>query len=141
MTHPSYQLGPVRLACLLAVLSSWPTGGCGGPATYEVQGQVVFPNGSSFGGGRVELELDHPELDKRVNAQGEIAADGTFQLKARQGTHRVIVVPPLGSPTGLENTGAKQLLHPRFRSYQETPLKIEVSADETKNRFKLVVEK
>lgn len=136
MSRPE-QLG-AGLACL--VLGSCLTGGCGGPVTFEVQGQVVYSNGSPFGEGRVEIELDHPDLEKRVNAEAEIAADGTFRLKARPGTHRVIILPPMGSPTGPEKTSAKPLLKPRFRTYQDTPLRIEVSAEESKNRFKLVVE-
>ncbi|MCA9246694.1 MAG: hypothetical protein KDA42_06250 [Planctomycetales bacterium] len=80
--------------------------GCGRPApkteTFPVVGKVLLPNGEPLAGGAIEF---HCQEGARLNAFGEIAADGTFSLNtvvegtrvagAVAGEHRVTIVPPM----------------------------------------------
>lgn len=114
--------------------------GCG-PGTYPVEGQVVYAKGGQpFPGGRVELELEDAELAKRANASTEIDAEGRFKLQAREGKHRVLILPPM-PPPNVKNPQPLAPLHIKHRSYDKSELSITVTRDAKANRVKLEVEK
>ena len=87
--------GVFVLGCL--VLGGPPIVGCSSDRipTYPAQGQVVFPDGEPVRTGVLELK----SLEHGVNAQGQIARDGSFTLGtytaddgAVAGEHQAIVV-------------------------------------------------
>jgi hypothetical protein len=85
--------------------------GCGPkePAVHPVSGTVKFADGKPAVGCVVEF-TSQAEGTAKMNATGEVQADGTYQLKtnvngklkdgAVVGPHTVIVVPPSASSSG-----------------------------------------
>ena len=121
--------------------------GCsnGNPTTYEVHGEVRFPDGRPLTKGTVEFEL----LDQAmpITATGEISKDGTFVLGtferddgAIAGRHRAVVIADHQIGTGMERPGKlpPTPLHPRFRDFQTSGL--EFTVDPGENEIVIQVE-
>jgi hypothetical protein len=112
--------------------------------TYRAGGTVSFPDGTPLAGGVVEFASTDPKHP--VTARGEIQSDGTFALGtftpgdgAIEGEHRAVVVPAL--PPGVHNKTPAMLriIHPRFLGYETSGLRFNVSKDQDKNQFAIVV--
>jgi hypothetical protein len=135
-----------RIAICLITLSMIVTGGCAKKLkTYPVKGKVTFKDGSPLTKGWVEFEP--VDAEDKVNASGEIQADGTFVLGtlktddgAVAGRHRVIVVVQPDVGTGPEDvTGARrEIIAARFRSYDTSGL--EFTVEPKPNEFPIEVE-
>jgi hypothetical protein len=117
--------------------------GCGGSKTYQVEGVVLFRDGTPLSGGLVSFELigDGPA---REQARGEIQADGTFVLSTFQkgdgalpGRHRVWITPPL--PDAGEDALQKKLIAPQFERPETSGLERTVEAK--KNRFTIEIDR
>jgi hypothetical protein len=127
-----------RLAAALAVAAL--AAGCG-PAKYPVAGRVAYEDGSPLTEGSVvgETTID----GAKVQARGEIAADGTFAWGttkagdgARPGKYRVIVVPRALSNAELEQ-GKVPAVDDKFTARDTSGIELEVK--EGKNDFKVTV--
>lgn len=123
------------LAALAAVSAVFVTAGCGkedGTKTYPVEGKVVLKQGDvrALAGGQVMFESVG---ETRVTGAGEIQGDGSFEAacyldgKDRTGLpagdYRVCI-RPLAADGELSK---KSALHPRFRSYDKSGLKVTVA--------------
>jgi hypothetical protein len=75
-----------RATVLVIMLGVLPLGGCGSrvpalPQAVAARGKVLLPNGQPLRGGRIEFSrLDPPKVD----AFGDVAADGSFTLTTYQ---------------------------------------------------------
>jgi hypothetical protein len=124
----------------IALGVAWLTG-CGGdgtPATYPVKGKVVYKGSQApVTQGTVLFEsLSEP----KVQASGEIQADGTFELASDlgkpgtvAGEHRALILPPVLEP------GQKPVVQQRYTSYATSNLKATV-APQRENVVALEVE-
>ena len=124
-----------RLVLWIVVLVSLT--GCGDDGrvpTYEVQGKVVFKDGSPLQGGSVICLSDSTEHS--MSARGNIAEDGTFTLGTYEsddgaiaGKHLVAIDPPL--PTGFNPDAgpAPRVIHPRFQQHDSSGLEFVVTDD------------
>ncbi|MEX0819210.1 MAG: hypothetical protein WD070_06445 [Pirellulaceae bacterium] len=99
--------------------------------TYPVQGRVVFSDGSPVHTGSIELK----SREHGVQARGNIAADGSFQLTtykqndgAVEGTHDCVVVQ-LVMVEELSNftPSTEGVVDARYGSYSKSGLECEVS--------------
>ncbi|MCE2752959.1 MAG: hypothetical protein LW720_13835 [Pirellula sp.] len=135
------QLRPlVWLATLLAAFAL----GCnsGRLKTYEVEGQVVFKDGSPVKVGIVETKA----LGKSVQATGSINKDGSFRLTtyrendgAIAGQHRVVVIqmiPVEDIPNYRPSTMG--VVHRKHASYNTSELTMSVEPGGP-NKIRLVV--
>lgn len=111
--------------------------------TYAVQGQIVFLDGSPVRTGSIELK----SLQHGVQARGDIASDGSFQLTtyekndgAVEGVHQCVVVQ-LVMVEELANfkPSTEGVVDPRFGSYSTSDLECRISNSDD-NRIKLTVE-
>jgi hypothetical protein len=119
--------------------------GCGksGPATYPVEGRVVFPDGSPMPGGTIEFES--LEGTAPLNARGRIEPDGRFHLVtaprskgAVAGKHRVLVRALAKESEPLDGKPARPpQLHPRFEQYGTSGL--HVTVEPQPNQFTIEV--
>jgi hypothetical protein len=136
---------PAQRAGLLAVLMLLSSAGCDGRKIYPVRGRVVFADGSVMAGGWVTFE----PLDSAVkaSASGDIQPDGTFILTTERkgdgaivGRYRVLVSPPRSS--SLDETAVEpRMIHSKYRSFDTSPLEVEVKPDKNANQFTLTVER
>ena len=130
------------------VATGWvASGGCGSSGvlpTYQVEGKVVFSDGTPLKGGMVGFESITQE-GTPLGAQGAIGPDGTFRLTTYEagdgavaGKHRVLVSGPLPpfDPSGLQPF--EPVIHSRFGSYDTSGLRFTVKDDH--NEFTIVVE-
>ena len=125
--------------------------GCadGRPATYPVQGKVLFRDGTAVTSGTVEFE----SIEQRLNARGAIRSDGTFHLStfaagdgAVAGRHRAVVVQLLFAQGDraihhdhAPGTRAARAVHPKHSRYETSGLEFQV-AEGRKNVFTVKVE-
>ncbi len=135
-----------RIAICLAALSMIATGGCAKKLqTYPVKGKVTFKDGSPLSKGLVEFEpVDGAD---KMNASGEIRADGTFVLGTLEpddgavaGRHRAIIVVQPDVGTGPEDvTGTRrEIINPKYRRYDTSGL--EFTVESKPNEFQIEVE-
>ena len=130
------------ISSTVAVAVSVAVAGCdsGRPATYPVEGKVVFPDGTPLTGGMVEFEFVGGEGNP-LNARGRIEEDGTFCLStfeagdgALAGEHRAIVRPPAPDYSPRKSGPLpKRIIDPRFERYGTSDLRFTVK--EGKNDF------
>ena len=135
-------VGRDRRWLLLALTAMTAWCGCAGdktPATYPVQGKVVYKGSQQpLSAGTVMFEsIGEP----KVQASGEIQTDGRFELASDlgkpgtvAGEHRVLVQPAFAE------TGQKPAVQRRFTSYATSNLKAAVKAGGT-NEVTLEVER
>lgn len=126
----------------VAIALAGLVGGCStdsSPKTYPVAGRVLYKdNQQPLAVGTVLFES---VSEPKVQASGEIQADGTFELASDlgkpgtvAGEHRVLIQPPV-----LE-AGQKAIVHRRFTSYGTSGLKATVEA-RSDNNVQLQVER
>ncbi len=144
--------GMPTLACL--ILSCLLLTGCGGEATYKVDGKIEFADGSPVKFGSIEfLNRDRKTEDGgKINARGKINRDGTFSLTtfkpndgAVAGKHAVtiqqfITVPLVENQTFNVQHDHGTLVHEKYRSYSTSDIpdvNIEASSP---NKITIVVE-
>lgn len=114
--------------------------GCG-PGIYPVEGEIVYEDGGQpFPGGHIELELEHADPLQRANASVDVDENGRFKLLAREGKHRVLLLPPM-PPVTAQKRRPLAPYNDRYRTYENSGLSIEVTRDASKNRVKLTVSK
>jgi hypothetical protein len=126
---------PSFVAALAAVGATFIAAGCGkedGTRTHAVEGKVVLKHGDvrALAGGQVMFESVG---ETRVTGAGEIQNDGSFEAacyldgKDRTGLpageYRVCIRPPAAGGEAPK----KSALHPRFRSYDKSGLKVTVA--------------
>lgn len=116
--------------CVVAALAA----GCGGRATYPVEGSVVWADDGApakeLAGGMVQFELDADAPKDAVSPRGAIRDDGTFRLTtfadgdgAPAGRYRVLVVPLVWTEGMLgEKKAPPPALDPRFRAFATSGL-------------------
>ena len=141
----------------LLVVGVLVAGGCGDdhPPTYPAGGTVVLADGTPLPGGTIELELVGDA--SAPNARAKIQPDGRFRLGtyeetdgAADGEHRVLILPPRearGRTWEAEaQRGIRKRVHgsvridPKYSRYETSGLRITVSREPSKNRFKFVLE-
>lgn len=105
----------------------------------EVSGEVAFPDRKAISGGTVVFELDRSDVRERRSYPAEVAADGTFRLKAVPGVYRVMIAPPQQKLGGVEGSARKLIFNDKFSSFETSDLKFEVMRDPSKNHFKIQV--
>ena len=137
-------MNPLRPLVWLATLLASLALGCnsGRLKTYEVEGQVVFKDGSPVKVGIVETKA----LGKSVQATGSINKDGSFRLTtyrendgAIAGQHRVVVIqmiPVEDIPNYRPSTMG--VVHRKHASYNTSELTMSVEPDGS-NKIRLVV--
>lgn len=124
--------------------------GCGNnrPATYAVEGRILFEDGSSPKFGNIEFF----SLEHKLNARGKIQKDGSFQLTtfdendgAVIGRHKIVIMQfvsnQLSGQLGVKiqhNHG--DLVDKKYLDYRTSDLKWTIKSDGL-NKVKLVVEK
>ncbi len=92
-----------------------------------------------------QVVFEPVDKQKKVSARGFIQPDGSFSLGtfkdddgAVEGEYRVLVAQPVPSPSE-EGRPHKQLIHPRFESFDSSKLRYTVTRGD--NNFTIVVEK
>ena len=137
-------MNPLRPLVWLATLLAAFALGCnsGRLKTYEVEGQVVFKDGSPVKVGIVETKA----LGKSVQATGSINKDGSFRLTtyrendgAIAGQHRVVVIqmiPVEDIPNYRPSTMG--VVHRKHASYNTSELTMSVEPGGP-NKIRLVV--
>jgi hypothetical protein len=129
-----------RAAQVVAVAFLFGVSGCGKnePKFHEVKGKVELPDGDVrvLAGSSVEGAL---ESDTTVRAGGVIKEDGSFTLEtlhqgvikkgAREGTYQVRII--LDDEDRQLRRKAKQALHSRYFSFQDSGLTFQVPANGT----------
>jgi hypothetical protein len=120
--------------------------GCGpAQATHPVTGKVTFADGKPLAGAMVEFETTLAG-GKRLNAQGETAADGSYRLTtpdmgegAVAGEQRVIVGQPMiATPSNMSGPPPKDAIDRKYQSYESSGLSCTVKAGE-KNEYNITV--
>lgn len=124
--------------------------GCGQshPPTYQVSGQVVFPDGQPLktGGKIVFVSTTSPD----VRATGYFGSDGKFQLStygkedgAIAGEHQVMIYPTVPDDgdgmSPREYAMAMQPIAERYSNPRGSGLKFTVSAETAPHDFKVEV--
>ncbi len=137
-------LFPWRLAlgCCFVVWCS----GCGSKGMHQVKGTVVYADGSDatvLARGLVVFDPIDLEVTKQ-SAQGEIQADGSFQMSSVKqgdgvvpGKYRVMVQPP--SFFGGREKPRPQLLDPMYQDFETSGIEIDVDA--AKSNYVITVRK
>ncbi len=129
------------LACFLGIAFS---AGCsdGRLPTYPVSGHVTFENGDPVPFGIVEFQsMEHP-----LNARGEIAPDGSFQLGTYEendgaiaGKHRAAISQLLMADSDPEIRHEHgDFVAQRYASYETSGLEFVMEPDQD-NSFSIVV--
>jgi len=106
-------LPSLLLACglLLAALGCGPHGDCGctPPPSGTVQGRLVDAQGQPVAGAEVCVvtlsDYDPAHAAIYVEAKGRSRADGTFEIKAIVGRHRILVRAQVGASVFLPRLG------------------------------------
>jgi hypothetical protein len=118
------------------------------PATYPVTGTVKFDDGTPLTGGTVEFRNVTTDIAKQINARGEIAPDGKYQLTSFQpndgaiaGEHQVCVFPAAqDTPGSLDSEPPPSPLERKYQAYETSGLSYTVKAD-GKNEYNIPVGK
>lgn len=124
--------------------------GCGGRATYPVEGTVVWGDGTpatELAGGMVLFDLITSDAQEAVSPHGAIQQDGSYVLSTFRkgdgvpaGRYRVQVVPLIWTEGMLGDKPAPPpVLDPRFSKYETA--QIEVVVEPRPNRLPIKVEK
>lgn len=98
------------------------------PATYSVEGRVIFADGRPITDAVVEFQ-SIPTHGQRVNARAVTDQTGHFQLTsfrtgdgALAGEHRVVVRAPPTLGNVERGDPPKHIVHPRFENYDTSAL-------------------
>jgi hypothetical protein len=100
----------VALAVLVIGAAGCQSGKATMPVTHVVKGMVRFKDGKPLKGGSIQFE---PVANRSLTIRGEIKKDGTFSLYtllvdgrkadgAIEGTHKVLVIPPMSADQTIE---------------------------------------
>jgi hypothetical protein len=129
--------------CMLVVLATAFSTGCGGGQTAPVDGRVKFKDGgdaSVLAG----YEVDFQPAGGKTSATGQIAADGTFKLTtfgaddgAIPGQHRVAITPPQSADP--DKPPQKSKLPAKYSSFDTSELTVEIKPG--RNRIELELER
>ena len=125
--------------------------------TYQAGGVVTLSDGAPLPGGWIECHLE--DDPRSPAAKARIQPDGRFELGtyaeadgALEGTHRVMVLPPMpsstnpawdpGEPGGLLNAPQDvPKIEQRYQRFETSGLKIFVTSEPLKNRFQIRLER
>jgi hypothetical protein len=122
--------------------------GCAGqPMTYPVSGTVTQSNGKPLSGARV---LFQPAGKAGHSAWGLVGENGAFRLRtyetndgAAPGDYKVVINPPVPDEA-LDDAVAlaryRSVVHLRYQSLEETPLRYTVKSNGLTNHFDIVLE-
>jgi hypothetical protein len=136
--------GPCALFCLLCLGGLVTLTGCGGTAKlFPVEGTVTLDNRPLTSGEvRFWQESAGEKAGQKVEPIGQIGSDGKYTLKtgkgngAPSGKYKVTVSIPAAAPASGDPIGAPpkaggeaaRLIPPRYESFTDTPLNVEVVA-------------
>jgi len=128
----------------VAILILLGATGCG-KKYYPVSGQVLFKDGTPLAGGWVFFQPVDPSV--KTGSQGEIQADGTFQLMTEikgdgvpEGRYRVAVKPPLAAKREGKNL-PPPVIDPRYENPETSDLEFTVTRDPAHNVFPIKVDR
>lgn len=122
--------------------------GCGGEATYKVEGKIEFADGTPVMFGDIEFL----NRERKLNARGKIKRDGTFTVStfgrndgAVEGQHEVtiqqfVTIPLAEHQVTTIHHDHGSLVHEKYRSYEKSDLTVTIER-KSPNETVLVVEK
>jgi len=118
--------------------------GCGGAATYSVEGKVAYKNGTPMlGGGQVLFEP--VDKNSKISARGIIQEDGSFRMGTfgdadgvPEGTYRVAIQPAPPRNINRPPPGWPPI-HKKYMNYAKSNLEYTVKSGT--NEFNIEVEK